>query len=138
MTPVKIAFGSTNYGPLWRPAAESWLRCVAYTQRHLVREGLGEITGVGLTDRTYTHSADNTLVRDCLADESFTHLAHTEADMLLPDDALVRLLAAGAPGQCGVGASVMYAHEWAGRAHAPGQPITLVDISGQRVVPAAL
>jgi hypothetical protein len=100
--PVKIAFASTNYGPMWRPVVETWLRCLAYTQRHLVREGLGEIAGVGITDRMYIHSADNTLVQDFLADESFTHLMHVESDMLLPDACIVDLLALDKPMASGI------------------------------------
>ena len=100
--PVKIAFGSTNYGPLWMPAATTWLRSIAYTQRYLVQQGLGEVAAVGITDRMYTHASGNALIRDFLADESFTHLALTESDMLLPDAWMLRLLALKKPIASGV------------------------------------
>jgi len=100
--PARIAFASTNYGPLWRPAVESWLRVLAYSQRHLVREGLGEIAAAGITDRMYTHSAGNTLIKDMLADETLTHLFLTECDMLLPDETILRLLALDKPIASGV------------------------------------
>lgn len=101
-TAVKIAFGATNYGPMWRPAVETWLRVMAYTQRELIRSGRGEIAAIGVTDRTYTHSANNTLARDFLADESLTHLALTECDMLLPDAYIMKLLALDKPIASGV------------------------------------
>lgn len=94
---IKIAFVSTNYGPLWRPPAESWLRAITYAQRELIRSGRGEICGVGITDRSYTHTADNTLVKDMLADPQFTHLMHVENDMIIPDETILRLLEVNKP-----------------------------------------
>jgi hypothetical protein len=63
---------------------------------------MGEIAAVGITDRTYTHSAGNRLIQDFLADETLTHLALTESDMLLPDAAFVKLLALRKPIASGV------------------------------------
>ena len=100
---VRIGFSSTAYGPLWRPAMETWLRVVAYTQRHLMRKNLGELVAVGITDRLYTHSAENRLVQDFLAcDPPLTHFFHTEMDMLLQDDCIVKLLALDRPIASGV------------------------------------
>jgi hypothetical protein len=90
--PVNIAFTSTGYGPLWAPAVASWLRCVAVGSRHFTVTQLGKIGGAGVTDRQYTHSAENQLVADFLAEESFTHLFMTEADMILPPDTLQKLI----------------------------------------------
>ncbi len=95
--PVKIVFASTNYGPLWAPAVNSWLGAIAYTQGHLVRDGRGYINGTGISDRHYVHSADCQLVKDFLADEEATHLWHTESDMILPPDCVLKLLALAKP-----------------------------------------
>ena len=89
---VKIAFASTNYGPLWKPAADTWLRVIGYTQRYLIQNGLGEIGAAGISDRTYTHSAGNKLIEDFMADESLSHIFLTESDMLLPDACMIKLL----------------------------------------------
>lgn len=90
---VNIVFASTGYGPLWRPAVESWLRVVAYTERHLKEGLIGKISGLGITDRTYTHSAQNTIVKNFLDLSDSTHLFMTEMDMILPDDVIIKLLA---------------------------------------------
>lgn len=89
--PVNVAFASTGYGPLWAPAVSSWLRAIGYGARHFNVEHIGKIGGAGVTDRQYTHMAENALVQDFLADPDKTHLFLTEADMILPHDCLVRL-----------------------------------------------
>ena len=88
---VNIAFASTGYGPYWAPAVSSWLRCVAYTSRHFQTNMLGKLGMAGVTDRMYTHSAENRLVEQFLEDKSLTHLFMTECDMVLPHDAIVKL-----------------------------------------------
>jgi hypothetical protein len=91
---INIAFASTGYGPLWAPAVSSWLRVVAYTAREYAIENIGKIGGAGVTDRTYTHAAENRLVREMLnSDSKFTHIFMTEADMLLPHDTITKLVA---------------------------------------------
>jgi hypothetical protein len=90
---ANIAFASTGYGPLWAPAVSSWLRTVAYTARYCEISHLGKIGGAGVTDRTYTHAAENKLVSEMLTDPTFTHLFMTESDMILPHDCIVKLLA---------------------------------------------
>ena len=102
MSRVRIAFASTNYGPLWMPAVTSWLRVVAHTQRALLESGQGQLGAVGITDRMYTHSAGNKLVEELLADASLSHLFLTESDMILPDEAITRLLALDQPIASGV------------------------------------
>ena len=94
---VKVAFTSTAYGPLWKPAVDSWMRVIGYTQRELIQSGKGTLGGIGLTDRSYTHSAQNQLVKDLLTDDSFTHLFMTEMDMILPDDCIMKLLEVNKP-----------------------------------------
>ena len=84
---VNIAFASTGYGPLWAPAVSSWLRTVAFTARTYT------IKGAGITDRQYTHTAENQLVMEFLSNPDLTHLFFTEADMILPHDAIVKLVA---------------------------------------------
>ena len=93
MGDVNVAFTSTAYGPLWAPAVSSWLRAVAYGSRDFTVHMLGKLGGCGVTDRMYTHSAENALVEQFLADTTLTHLFMTEADMILPHDALSKLVA---------------------------------------------
>ena len=91
---LNVCFASTGYGPLWAPAVSSWLRAVAFGARSFaVNTELGKIGGAGVTDRTYTHQAENQLVSDFLADPSATHLFLTEMDMILPHDVLTKLVA---------------------------------------------
>jgi hypothetical protein len=89
---INVTFSSTGYGPLWAPAVSSWLRAVGYASRHFTVNHLGKIGGAGVTDRTYTHMAENQLVKDSLADPLVTHIFMTEMDMILPDDCLVKLV----------------------------------------------
>lgn len=89
---VNVAFTSTGYGPLWAPAVSSWLRAVGYASRHFTVQHIGKLGGSGVTDRQYTHMAENQLVVDFLSHPELTHLFMTEADMILPPDCLVRLL----------------------------------------------
>ncbi len=89
---ANVSFASTNYGPLWRPVVDSWLRVVAHTSRHFAVSMSGKLGGIGITDRSYTHSAQNALVKDFLDIQDATHLFMTESDMILPDDCIVRLL----------------------------------------------
>src|SRR5690348_1409483 len=94
MTGINVAFASTGYGPLWAPAVSSWLRVIGFTARHFAIEHVGRIGGAGVTDRMYTHAAENRLVRDMIKGEPpSTHLFLTEADMILPHDAIVKLVA---------------------------------------------
>ena len=115
---INVAFTSTAYGPLWAPAVASWLHTVAYTSRYMAVTPLGllgdvitdrvkdqlsqKILGTGITDRQYTHAAENQLVADFLADERFTHLFMTEMDMILPPDAIVKLLELEKPVASGI------------------------------------
>lgn len=46
-----------------------------------------------MTDRQYTHQAENQLVTDFLDHPQLTHLFLTESDMILPHDAIIKLLA---------------------------------------------
>lgn len=47
-----------------------------------------------MTDRTYTHTAENKLVEEMLlAEPKFTHIFMTEMDMILPHDCITKLLA---------------------------------------------
>lgn len=93
MKEVNLAFTSTAYGPIWAPAVSSWLRAVGFAAREFNVTHLGKIGGAGVTDRMYTHSAENALVEQFLSDTSLTHLFMTEADMILPHDTLTKLVA---------------------------------------------
>ena len=92
MSDINIAFTSTAYGPLWAPAVESWLQVVGYTAREYAIQHVGKLGGVGITDRMYTHAAENALIGDLLKNESFTHIFLTEMDMILPHDAITKLV----------------------------------------------
>lgn len=102
MTPVNVAFTSTGYGPLWAPVVASWLRAVAVGSRHVTVTQLGKVGAAGVTDRAYTHQAENGLVEDFLADPSLTHLFMTESDMILPSEILPMLLALDTPIASGI------------------------------------
>jgi hypothetical protein len=94
MSDINVAFTSTGYGPMWSPCVASWLRVVGFTARQFQVEQLGQIGGAGITDRLYTHSAENRLVLEMLhARPKFTHLFMTEMDMILPHDVIVKLMA---------------------------------------------
>ncbi len=93
MGETNVAFVCANYGPLWAPVVASWLRVVGYTSRSYSVEQVGKLGGVGITDRMYTHVAENTLVSEVLTNPDFTHIFMTETDMILPHDAIVKLLA---------------------------------------------
>jgi hypothetical protein len=92
---AKVAWGMASYGPFpYAPVYTSHMRTMAYTSRHLTMafaDG-SKIAGVGATDRVYTHSAENQLVRNFLDIPDATHLFLTEMDMILPDDTIVKLL----------------------------------------------
>lgn len=110
MSAPKIVFACTNYGPLWAPAVESWLRCVAKTSRHYGVEYQGHLSlepgrpldgapgqaaglvGTGISDRCYTAASENKQIQGFLDLPDATHLFWTESDMLLPDDAILKLL----------------------------------------------
>lgn len=89
---TKIIFAAPNYGPLFAPVVSSWLGCVAYTSRYVTVENLGLVGGVSVTDRQYTHTAENNCVQEFLGMKDATHLFLTESDMILPKDAIVNLL----------------------------------------------
>lgn len=102
----RILFASTNYGPMWAPAVESFIACVGHTQRRFHMEfpwPKGEVCGTAITDRTYTHSAGNNLVDAFLkADPKLTHIFLTENDMILPHDTIIKLLEVDQPIVSGV------------------------------------
>ncbi len=102
MPEINVAFTSTAYGPLWAPAVSSWLRVVGYTARQFAIEHVGRIGGAGVTDRTYTMTAENSLVKETLANPDFTHIFMTEMDMILPHDTVTRLLALDKDIACGL------------------------------------
>ena len=49
MTDVNVAFVVPNYGPLWAPAVDSWLRLVGYTSRYFTIEQVGKLGAIGIT-----------------------------------------------------------------------------------------
>lgn len=99
---INVAFTSTGYGPLWAPACASWLRAVAVGSRHFTVTQVGKIGAAGITDRAYTHQAENGLVEDFLDNGGLTHLFMTEMDMILPPDVLPRLVELDKPIASGI------------------------------------
>ena len=98
--PRRIVWGMVAYGPYpYSPVYMSHMRAIAYTSRHCetTLTGDSKIAGVGASDRMYTHSAENRIVEDFLSLPDATHLFLTEMDMVLPHDALVKLLALDKP-----------------------------------------
>lgn len=89
----RVAWACPNYGPIFSQVYASHLSVMAYTARYLEVERLGDVPLIGATDRMYLHSAANECVRQSLAEPYITHVFWTESDMILPKDAIVRLLA---------------------------------------------
>lgn len=107
-TSNRIFFAATNYGPMWKPVVESWLSVVGYTSRRFAVDfewprGRADLTGAAITDRMYTHSAENNIVHSFLqAEPRLTHVFMTECDMILPHDTIIKLLALDQPVATGV------------------------------------
>jgi len=94
MRPIKAVWGMVSYGPFpYAPVYTSHMTAIAYASRHFTTQFLdgSKIAGVGATDRSYTHAAENRIVSDFLAIEDATHLFMTEMDMVLPTETLVQL-----------------------------------------------
>lgn len=89
---VNVAWGLTGYGPMWAPAYSSHMRAMGYASRYFTVNHVGKVGGAGCTDRMYTSSAENTLVRDMLENQEFTHLFMCEQDMILPAHTIPTLL----------------------------------------------
>ena len=102
MTNLNVAFGVTGYGPLWAPPVESWIRAVAVASRLFTVTQVGKIGGAGITDRMYTHSAENILASNFLDDPDYTHLFMTEMDMMIPPDTIQRLVEMDVPVASGI------------------------------------
>lgn len=102
MSGPNVVFGVAGYGPAWPPAVDSWLRCVIMASRELTVTYMGKIGGTGITDRCYTSSAENRLAEGFLNIPEATHLFFTEIDMILPETAILDLLAVDKPIVSGV------------------------------------
>lgn len=101
----RIFFAATNYGPMWAPVVESWLAMISRTAKrfHVETPGPVDLTGVAITDRMYTHSAENAIANSfLLAEPRLTHVLMTECDMLLPPDTIIKLLEVDQPVVSGV------------------------------------
>ena len=84
---INVAFTSTGYGPIHPNVVASWLRAIAYASRHFQTEQLGKVGGAGVTDKMYTMTAENRLIKEMLVEredtDPFTHIFMTESDMIL-------------------------------------------------------
>ena len=94
---IKIAWMMPNYGPIFSPVYTSHLSAAAYASRSVTVSYLGKLASIGTSDRMTIDTAETELVEDFLRDPDNTHLFLTESDMLLPHDALVKLLALDKP-----------------------------------------
>lgn len=83
MAAAKVAWALVNYGPIYSPVYTSHLSAAAHAAR--------ELGAIMATDRCYTSSAENAVAGHLLASDC-THILMLESDMLLPTDALTRLL----------------------------------------------
>ena len=104
MAPAKIMWGITAYGPFpYAPVYTSHLRAMAFATRYFeVDLADGTVfAGIGSTDRTYTHAAENRLADELLQSDA-THLFMTEMDMILPKHAIPSLLELDKPVVSGV------------------------------------
>ena len=89
---ARIGWVMPAYGPIFPQVYSSHLTAIAYASRHLTMDRLGTIPMVGATDRMYLHSAANLCVEEALK-LNLTHTFWTEADMILPKDVILKLLA---------------------------------------------
>jgi hypothetical protein len=81
--PPKVIWALVNYGPLFSPVYSSHLAAAAHACR--------ELRAVVSTDRQYTHQSETTAVDAFMASDA-THILMVESDMILPQDALTKLL----------------------------------------------
>jgi len=109
LKPLKrVMFASTAYGPLWKPAAESWLAVVGHTSRFFETHpewpfSPADLSGAAITDRMYTHSAENAVVNAFLqAEPKLDYLFMTEMDMILPHNTIVKLMELDKPVAAGI------------------------------------
>lgn len=99
---MRIVWGMVAYGPFpYAPVYTSHMRAMAYASRFFATEFLDGTSGMLAaysTDRMYTHSAENFLVRRFLDElPDATHLFLTEMDMILPLDTITKLAALDKP-----------------------------------------
>ena len=102
MRPPKIVWGMVAYGPFpYAPVYTSHMLAMAYASRSLATsflDGSAGILSAYSTDRMYTHSAENLLVRRFLDEHAdATHLFMTEMDMVIPVDTITTLAALDKP-----------------------------------------
>jgi GT2 family glycosyltransferase len=84
MVRARIAWSTTNYGPIEATVYQNHLAAVANAARNF------DLTYVGTTDKLYTHTASNLLVEGAL-EHCNDYVFFTENDMLLPFDVVKRL-----------------------------------------------
>lgn len=94
---IRVAWAIPCYGPMYPQVYSTHLATIAYASRFFAVEHMGDIPMVGATDKMYLHSASNEIVRQVLAEPAITHVFWTEMDMLLPPDAVPKLLELGKP-----------------------------------------
>ena len=92
---VRVAWGMVAYGPFpYADVYASHMAAIAFASRWFATQfinGESVIRTVGSTDRMYTHTAENVIVREFLETDA-THLFMTEMDMVLPIDTIPALL----------------------------------------------
>lgn len=81
---VRIAWSTTNYGPIESVVYQNHLAAIANAARSF------DLAYVGVTDKMYTHTASNVLAESAL-EHCIDYVFFTENDMLLPFDIITKL-----------------------------------------------
>ena len=104
MKPPMVLWGMVAYGPFpYAPVYTSHMLAISHASRYLAMrflDGSAGMLSTYSTDRMYTSSAENLLVRRMLEEKdcaNATHLFMTEMDMVLPLDVIPKLLALDKP-----------------------------------------
>ena len=98
---VRVAWAMPNYGPIFSVVYASHLAAIAYASRFFTNEQIGDMPMLACTDRMYITSACNTIVKEARGN-NLTHIFWTESDMILPKDAVPKLLALKKPIASGI------------------------------------
>jgi hypothetical protein len=85
---ANVVWALVNYGPIFSPVYSSHLAAAAHAAKTL-----GAVVS---TDRQYTHQAEVSVV-DAFLETDATHLFMCESDMIVPQDAVTKLLQLAKP-----------------------------------------
>ena len=102
MKPPRIVWAMVAYGPFpFAPVYTSHMRAIAYASRYFATsflDGSAGILSAYSTDRMYTHSAENFVVKRFLDETTDgTHIFMCEMDVVIPLDTIPKLIALDKP-----------------------------------------